>query len=103
MSALKILLPLEYYEDSARKCWAPFFAEDANDSNHRLGWDGLTFMAKKLGVSTKGFAWNSQTSKRRLAKRLMQAKIEEVRREWSTNISTGLYEVMDDATTAATR
>lgn len=100
MSARQPLMPMKYYERHARRCWTPFFNEDANDLNHRLGWDGLVFMARKFGVKTAGHVWNSHASKRRLAKKLVAAKLSETRREWSQKISTGLYEVLDDATPA---
>ncbi len=101
MSARQPLMPMKYYERHARRVWAPFFNEDADDSNHRLGWGGLVFMAKKLGVSPVGHQWNSHASKRRLAKKLLAAKLSETRREWSQKISTGLYEVFEDATPAS--
>jgi hypothetical protein len=91
----KPLMPLEDYERIARVTWTPFFKEDAVDSDHRMGWKSLVSSAKKSGVSTTGFVWNSKASKLRLAKRLMQAKLSEVRTEWSQKISTGLYEVIE--------
>jgi len=88
------LLPLEKCEELAREIWLRYWLEDADYSDHRSGWDSLKSSAIDLGVSVKGFKWNSRESKRKLARKLMKMKLYHVRKEWSEKVSTGKYRVL---------
>lgn len=90
------LLPMDYYADSAKKTWEPYFIEDAKFPDHRTGWDSLKKEAVELRVSTAGHVWNSTRSKLSLAKKLVRAKVAASKAEWSRKISTGRYQVLQN-------